>query len=257
VLIAVLIAIASLLGIFNDWIYSHETANWALQGRGQDTGNLIALPILLISAYYLSKNSLKAYFIWLGTLIYYIYAYIIYSFSIHFNALFLVYVAVLGISAYTLIGGLMNKNFSQLTKQIPFKAKTKAAAIAIIAIAILFEALWLSDIIPALISGSAPKDLAPTGLWVNPVHIIDLSMVLPGMIITGILFLKKSRFGYLFTAPWLAFATLMGSSIVATFIMMFVQQSPDAAIQPLILVGIITLFSLSMLIVLLREIPSA
>jgi hypothetical protein len=41
-----------------------------------------------------------------GILVYSVYSYAIYAFDVRFNALFLVYVAVLGLSIYALIGGL-------------------------------------------------------------------------------------------------------------------------------------------------------
>jgi hypothetical protein len=250
---AVLVSIASISGILNSNIYSQETANWALQGRGQDMGNLIALPILLISTYFLKRKSLVAYFIWLGTMMYYIYAFIIYCFALHFNSLFLVYIAILGLSAYTLIGGIITSESYILSKSIPFNAKTKISAISIIIIGTLFMFLWLSSVIPAALSGSAPKDLIETGLWVNPVHVIDLSFVLPGMMITGILFLRKSKYGYLFTFPWLMFSALMGSSIIATMIMMMNQGSQNTLI-PLVMVSIIVIWSLTSLFVSLRSI---
>lgn len=249
--IAVLVSITSILGIFNPSVYSQETVNWALQARGQDIGNLIALPVLLISTYFLTRKSLIASFVWLGTLMYYIYAYIIYCFALHFNSLFLIYVSILGLSAYTFIGGILSYGDFGLSKVILFNAKTKIAAISIIIIGILFTLLWLSGIVPAVLSGTIPKDLIDTGLWVNPVHVIDLSFVLPGMIITGVLFLRKSKYGYLFIFPWLTFSVLMGSSIVATIITMFTQGSQDM-LMPMVMVGIVVFWSLATLLMSLR-----
>lgn len=45
-----------------------------------------------------SKGSVKAFLVWSGVPLYLIYAYVIYAFDIHFNRLFLVYVAILGLS---------------------------------------------------------------------------------------------------------------------------------------------------------------
>lgn len=113
-LIAILVTSASLLGIFNPDTYTQETANWALQAVGQDIGNLFAVPVLLIATYYLKKKSMRALVCWMGALLYFIYAYLIYAFFVHFNYLFLVYVAVLGLSVYTLIGGLWEQSLTQI-----------------------------------------------------------------------------------------------------------------------------------------------
>jgi hypothetical protein len=253
--IALLVSAASLLGIFNPITYSQETANWKTQAIGQDIGNLLAVPVLLISTYLLTKRkSTKAFFIWIGTLLYLIYAYLVYSFSVHFNYLFLVYVAVLGISFYTLIGGLLGQNLSELIKAINNK-KMKAASIVLIAIGTLFGFLWLSDIFSALLSGQLPKSIVTAGLWVNPIHIIDLAFVLPGMILTGLFLWRKKKLGYIFAAPWLTFSAIMGSSINAAMILELNNGNKEAMV-PLTLVGMIVLFSIFVLCRFLKEFES-
>jgi hypothetical protein len=83
-----------------DSVYARETEDFAAQGVGQDIANLIAYPILLLLAWAASRGSVRAYLAWLGILIYSGYSYAIYAFDVGFNALFLVYVAVLGLSIY-------------------------------------------------------------------------------------------------------------------------------------------------------------
>lgn len=243
---------SSLLGLFNPAVYQAETANWALQAKGQDIGNLIALPFLLISAFYLTKNSQKAYFLWLGSLFYYLYAYLIYAYALHFNFLFLVYVAVLGLCFYTLVLGLANSGFPL---NPPHNFKTNFASFFLILLGILFSILWLGDLLPALFAGTVPKDLAAAGLWVNPVHVVDLSVVLPGMVLTGFLFQRKSRFGSLFLFPWLVFSVLMGASIMALSLLSLVSGD-KSALMPLIFVGLIVAGSKIVLLINYRNLSS-
>jgi hypothetical protein len=149
-----------------------------------------------------------------------------------------VYVAVLGLSVYTLIGVLLGqKNIFHILKQSSHTKRTSAAVLLII-IGVVFELLWLSEIIPALVTGHVPRSITAAGLWVNPVHVIDLSLVLPGMMITGIQLVRKKMMGYLFVAPWLVFAALMGASIVATLIMQLMEETVEA-IVPLVMVSAI------------------
>jgi len=91
--IASLVLFASLSGLFDARPYARETLNWATQARGQDIGNLIVVPVLLLSAFYYEK-SVKWRMAFQGTLMYLVYAYAVYSFAVHFNSLFLAYVAV-------------------------------------------------------------------------------------------------------------------------------------------------------------------
>lgn len=97
--IAALVALASLLGLFASWPYKEETENWVLQARGQDIGNLLAVLVLVVSAIRMRADSVRAAHLWIGTLIYFLYAYIVYAFAVHFGRLFLVYVAVLGLAS--------------------------------------------------------------------------------------------------------------------------------------------------------------
>lgn len=218
VIVSFIVGFTSLLGIFYPPTYSQETLSWAVQAIGQDIGNLIVIPILLISTYFLSKKSIKAYFIWLGCFFYLVYAFIIYTFTVHFNFLFLAYVSVLGISFYSIVGTLIKINISEyapIFKDISF---SKISSFFLMFIGLIFGFLWLSDIIPALINNQIPKSIADTGLWINPVHVIDLSILLPAMIISSVLSFRKKIIGFFFTIPLLVFSFTMGIGIISLLI---------------------------------------
>lgn len=243
-LISILVTVASLYGLFDPSTYSKETENWATQAKGQDIGNLLAIAVLLVSGYLLRKGSFKAGLLWLGTLFYLIYAYVVYAMAVHFNALFLVYVAVLGLCSYAAIF-----TISDIKKQVIECRDLLAlrfASYVIIGIGILFGMLWLSEIIPALLTGKVPQSLQDAGLWVNPIHVIDLALVLPGFIFTGYFALKGKASGLFFLAPWLTFSVLMGLSIVAAMIMM-TAQGAVSTLAPMIMVFLVVLFSFAAL----------
>ncbi len=104
ILLFFLIAVAAFYGLFIPGAYSRETANWTTQARAQDWVDLLlAAPILLASAFLAYKKSSKAYLVWLGTLFFIAYSFLLYAFLVHFNAMFPVYMAVLGLSIYFLI----------------------------------------------------------------------------------------------------------------------------------------------------------
>jgi len=239
-LISVLVVVASLYGLLDPSIYSKETLNWATQAKGQDLGNLLAVPILLVCGYMYYKGSFKAALLWLGTLLYLIYAYIVYAVAVHFNVLFLVYIAILGLSSYAVI--LTIKDIRSREGVYPKTYARKFAAYTIMAIGVLFSLLWLSEIIPALIAGNIPKAVAEAGLWVNPIHVIDLSVVLPAFILTGYYALKNKPDGLFFLAPWLTFSVLMGLSIVAAMTLM-VLDGFNNAIPPMVMVTVVVVMS--------------
>jgi hypothetical protein len=75
--------------------------------------------------------------------------------------------------------------------------------------------LWLSEDLPALFSGKIPQSLTENGLLTNPVHVLDLGLVLPGMIITAVLLWRKKLLGSLLAIPLLVFIILTAMGILA------------------------------------------
>lgn len=239
--ISALVTATSVLGLVDQSIYGEETKNWATQARGQDIGNLLAVVALLLSGYGYYRGSHRAALVWLGTLLYLIYAFIVYSMAVHFTALFLVYVANLGLSAYALmfkVNALRAEN-----EGFPQPADRKVAGYTSIAIGVLFGLLWLSELIPATLSGEVPQSVIDAGLWVNPIHVIDLAILLPAFIVAGYQTLRGKAAGQFFVGPLLVFSVLMGASIVAAMALMTVEGFGNT-LPPLVMVSVIVLASL-------------
>src|SRR5690606_38841776 len=146
---------------------------------------------------------------WLGTLFYLVYAFIVYAMAVHFNQLFLVYVAALGLSSYAIFYTMNGLRAADATFGQP--RPRRVAGYTSIAIGFLFGLLWLSELIPATLSGEVPQSVVDAGLWVNPIHVIDLAVLLPAFVIAGYLTLKGDAGGRFFVGPLLVFSVLMGT----------------------------------------------
>lgn len=241
--IAALVAVSSLLGLLTPWAYRDETANWLLQARGQDIGNLVAVAVLVVSAIRMRAGSARAAELWLGTLFYLLYAYIVYAFAVHFGRLFLVYVAVLGLVSFTLIAAPPAKT----QRASAGSGARRLAGWTLIGVGGLFAMLWLTELVPATITGHAPPSLDSAGLIVNPIHAIDLSVVLPGVIAVGVLTLRGSESGTRLTVPALWFSVLMGSSIVAAM-MLILASGDSSAVAPMLMVVVVVGASLAAMV---------
>ncbi len=208
----------STAGITFKSVYAAETRSWAVQGTSQDIGNLIAVVVLFVSAYFVHKGSIKAFFIWSGVLLYLLYAYLIYAFDVHYNRLFLVYVAIVGLSFYALILSLFHLQFDRV--QAAFSAATPAKLISgfLLVLGIVFALLWLSEEVPALVTGQIPVSITDTNLPTNPVHVLDLGFYLPAMLITAVLLWRRSLWGYLLAGPLLVFSIFTGATILIIFL---------------------------------------
>ncbi len=235
----------SLLGLNTSWPYAAETASWRLQAQGQDLGNLLAVVVLVAGLVSARRNSVRGLQVWAGALAYLVYAFVIYAMTVHFTALFLAYVAVLGLSVYSLLLALPGCPPAPLPVDL---RRLGAGVVGTIAVA--FALLWLSSILGALARGGVPAELAETGLPANPVHVLDLAIVLPGMLLTAV----RSRRGGLavvLLAPVLVFSALMGASIVVTLLL---GGAPATAVATL---GVVTTGSAVVAALLLRGVPGA
>ncbi len=244
---AFLVLIASASGIFLKSIYARETPDWALQGIGQDIVNLVAVVVLLVAAYFVSKGSFKAFLVWSGVLLYLLYAYVIYAFDIHFNSLFLVYVAILGLSFYTLIGSVVHIHLNDLSTTFSTNTKARAVSVFLLVLGIMFCLLWLREEIPALLTGSIPLSITQANIPTNPVHVLDLALYLPAMLLTALFLWRRKPLGYLLAGPLLVFISLMGTAILAIFLVTGSKGMPTS-------IGIEAFFALIILVSLLLSV---
>jgi hypothetical protein len=242
--ISLLTVLSSVVGLADMGVYARETQNWTLQAQGQDLGNLLAVGVLMLAAVRHRKGSHRAGLVWLGALLYLVYAFIVYAMAVHLNDLFLVYVAVLGLSAWALIFNADNLRHRGIAA--PIERPRPFAGWVLIATGTLFAGLWLSELLPALVTGKPPSSLSEAGLPVNPIHVIDLSMVLPGFLIAGIAALRGREHGLFWLVPWLVFSALMGSSIIAALVLVSMAGDsntvpPTAMVSAVVLAALVAL----------------
>jgi len=214
---AILAAAGSVIGLTVGPIYAGLTPAFLPQAIAQDIANLlIAAPALLVLAALGLRGSLRAYLLWLGVLTFTVYNYVIYTFSIPFGPLFLLWVAVLGMCIYALIGGVTAVDHRAVAAHYTSQRAVTVAAWFLIVIAVLFGLLWLSEDVPALLAGAKPQSVIDMALPTNPVHILDLAFFLPAVIATGVLLLRHRPFAYTVTPAFIVFLILTGIPILIT-----------------------------------------
>lgn len=225
---AIPLLIVSYYGVFISETYSRETASMAAQGIGQDIVNLFFVtPLLLFSLYFMHKGNKIAYFIFGGTVSYILYSFVIYSFGVHFNNLFLWYCAILGLSIYIFILVLVNLTKMDIQELVKDNVPNRTIGYFFIIVAVLFYLIWLKDIVPAILSNTVPQSVSDFNLLVNPVHVIDIAFALPGLLITAILLIKKHHLGYILTPICLVFIFIMAFALAAMVIMMKINGIAD------------------------------
>jgi hypothetical protein len=252
--LASLITVSSLGGLLLGDLYSHETSDWHVQCIGQDIVDLVVLvPTLLLSALFIRKGGRRAMFVWLGATLYTVYTFFIYCFSVHFNAFFLVYCAVLGLAVYGTIATMVAVDQSALQRWFEEGKGARAAAIFLFALAVLFGLIWLKEVVPAMIRNEAPQIVTEDGLPTNPVHVLDLSIVLPGFVLPSVLLWRKHELGYLFAPAFLAFAALMDATIGGLVVIMNLRGQ---AAEPL-LIGVFAVLAVATILIFLNLVRPA
>lgn len=229
---------ASTAGIVMDSVYEGESANWAAQAVGQDLANLVAFSALALFAVLAARGSLRAYLLWLGVLAYGIYAYAIYAFAIGFGPLFLAYVGVLGMSVFGLIGGTLWLEPRRVRDRFGSGAPVTMVAWVLTVIAAGFGVLWLTEILPATIDGTLPTSLTEAGLRVNPVYVLDLSVLLPSLVVTGVLLRRGRSWGWVLAPVQLVALTLIALGIEFAMVVLAARDLAVAA-QPVVMVAVI------------------
>jgi len=217
-IVAAIVAIAgNLLALSINRIYASLTPVFLPQALAQDIANLVLIaPFWLILAALALRGSVRAYLLWQGVLTFTVYNYVIYTFSIPFEVLFLLWVAVLGMSLFSLIGGVVSMDYQAVASAFTSRRAVQVTAWFLIVTAVLFGFLWLSEDVPALLSNTKPQSVVDMAIPTNPVHILDLGFFLPAVIITGICLLKKKAWAYSIAPAFIVFLILTGIPILVT-----------------------------------------
>jgi hypothetical protein len=246
---AVLLAIAgSVIGLAVPSIYASLTPAFLPQALAQDIANLaIVSPAWLILAALALRGSLRAYLLWLGLLTFTVYNYVIYTFSIPFGPLFYLWVAVLGLSLYALIGGVAVVDQEVVASSYTSRRAVNVTAWLLIITVVLFGLLWLSEDVPALLSGSRPQSVVDMALPTNPVHILDLGFFLPAGIATGVMLLKQKALAYSVAPAFLVFLILTGIPILLTPVVQATLLDETAAWGVVLPIGGLTVVLIGLL----------
>ena len=175
--IAILIAISSGAGLWLPATYARETALSAAGAVAADIANLGVLPVLVVCAILAWRGSLAALLIWMGGLLFYVYEFVIYTLEVRFNALFLAYCGVLGLSCYA-FGWCLARVWRSETPWGRTAPATLSAVIFLV-LSVMTAVQEIREIVTAQLAGQVPASIANTGEPTSPIHVLDLALLLP------------------------------------------------------------------------------
>lgn len=240
--------------IYGEGIYRHMSADVAPQGIAQDYVTLfIGVPLLIISLYRARKRSLRGRFFLAGVLGYFLVTWLFYLVMGMYNALFLIYTALLGLSFFAFSLVLLSIYDETLPASFSEKTPNRLAGAFLMINSLLIALLWLEVVVPPLIDGTIIPEQAEhyTTLIVQG---LDLGLLLPLSFLAGWLFYFKRPFGYLLAPVYLGFLSLLMTALVAKIIAMgLIGQN---IIPVIFIIPVIALISIALFISILKNIKS-
>jgi len=250
VLLAVVLAIVSYFGAFVEGTYDRDVASMAAQGMGQDMVDLfLVVPLLIVSIILVRRDIKAGWFLLTGSVFYTLYSFFIYAFGVYFNQLFLLYCIIIGLALYTFIFILHEMNRMDIKGWFSDNVPDRLIGYYFILIAVVFYALWLKDTLPAVLNDTIPESVSKYELLVNPVHVLDIAIVLPGVIITAVMLIKNLRLGYILTPTLLVFIILLAIALIGMTLMLQVKEISDDtsvagifAVMAVISIGFLLMF---------------
>jgi hypothetical protein len=214
------VGVAAGTGLLVPGLY-RDAPTWVSQARGQDLVTLlVGAPLLVVGLIGARRGSVRCLLLWLGAVGYMAYAYATYAFATHFNPLFLVYVLNFGLAVYALVFGLIRLDAGRLRSAFSPHAPTRLVAGALIGMGLLTAVLWLGPDLLAVIAGRVPSDVIEAGLLTNPIHVLDLGLVLPAAVLTGVLLARRRPWGFVLGAYFLVKFTTLGLAIMSMSVFM-------------------------------------
>jgi hypothetical protein len=180
---------AALSGLISPRFYEGVLSAALLPGAfAQDVISVPAAVVLaLMSLQFLKRQRFKSFIIMLGLCAYFFYAYGLFTISGHYNQLYPFYLLIFALAIYRLILGLSGFFPAAVAQtQLPAWLRRSLAAFFILVV-VVFVPRWLAILLPAAAAKARPDAYA--------VSVLDLTVVMPALIITAYMLWRSIPFG--------------------------------------------------------------
>lgn len=213
-IVATASVIASVAGLSIKDLYQGDT--WATAAlRGGDLVTLVvAVPTLVVAMVLASRGSSRARLVWVGALAYAVYNFAFYVFGAAFNDLFLVHVVAFSSSILALIVTVSGVDASAISRGYGARAPVRAVAALLVLVGVVFATLWSVFSIRYAITGRLSLGAA-TLEGMQTVFAIDLSLMVPGMALAGVLLWRRRPWGFVMGAAMSVFGAVYQLNLAA------------------------------------------
>jgi hypothetical protein len=208
-------------------LYYYDTVSSAAQMQGNDIIALIlGLPLLVISTVLAFRGSLRGRLLLTGTMGFFLYTYLSMSMLTAYNMLFLVYVVLFTMSLYAFILCMLSFDLADLPRHFSEKLPRGWIAAVLFAVGGFLFLAWIGRVVPELLNPQIPPALENTTTRV--IQALDLSLIVPLVILSGVLLLRRSAWGYLLSSVAVLKGLTMALAVSTMAINMALKGVPDS-----------------------------
>lgn len=224
-------------------LYYYDSISSAAQMQANDLVTLLlGLPLLALSTYWSVRGSLKGQLLLTGTLGFFLYTYMSMAMLASYNGLFLLYVALMGLSLYAFILALLSFDLERLPAQFSKQLPVKPIAYLLFFVAGFLALAWIGRIVSEIQGEQIPL-LENTTTRV--IQAMDLALIMPAAMLAGLFLLRKQALGYLLASVLVMKFITMGLAVSAMGINMALVGVPDSLgiLIPFLLITLLNLFA--------------
>lgn len=207
-IIAVLAFFASAGGLFFPGLYRDNSFVRAAWWGNDLVTLLVALPVLLASLAYARRGAAKAILIWLATLDYTLYNYAFYLFGAHFNVFFLLYAALVALSLFALLFGLVGLDVRAISGRFRNRTPVRAISGYMIVVALGLSAVYVTQCIQFIGRGIVPPVVRSTGHPTSIIFALDLTLLVPALVLGAVWLWHHRPWGYVLASILVVKGTL-------------------------------------------------
>lgn len=223
--ILLLTAVASLVSLITSDFYFRDSSIIAVKSHYLDLINIsIVVPLGIVMFILAMKNFYWPKLFILGIMAYLAFMFGFNAFSLFFNELFLIYIAIFGLSIFGIILGYGEVQQSGNYLENPIKMRI--SGIFLILFAVTAYTAWLIEVITSTVNGSIPESISGMNLPVSVVHVFDMAFVLPMIVIGTVLLFKGKLSGLIISSIMAVFVFLVCISVFGMELALQYQNMP-------------------------------
>ncbi len=232
-------------------LYYWDTAGSAAQMQANDLVTLaLGVPLLAVSFWLTRRGSLRGRLLLTGTLGFILYTYITMCFGTAYNRFFLVYVALASLSLFAFILSMMSFDLKSLPGHFSERLPRGWIAGLLFFVAAFLSLAWLGRIAATFAPGAIPALENTTSMFIQA---MDLGLIVPLCVLSGVLLLRRQAWGYLLASVGLTKFLTMGAAVSLMSLNMLRLGVPISMVEVVVFPAI-TLANLAAAAALLRSI---